>query len=178
MNIKVPFAIIFLLLTQTFFAQESKNETVSSESSTAATTAPIDFKKQMQDLKDQEKAYLAKIEAEKKAVAEAKIAEEKAAKAKAEADKKAAEQAKIAAAKEAAIAAKVKAEAEAKGAAEAKEAARVAAIEAKAKEEAEEKARKEAEANQPKKKSGGLGFLLAGLGIVAAVVTFGATRKD
>lgn len=47
-----------------------------------------------------------------------------------------------------------------------------------AQEQAEEKARKEAEANQPKKKSGGLGFLLAGLGIVAAVVTFGATRKD
>jgi hypothetical protein len=46
----------------------------------------------------------------------------------------------------------------------------------KAKEEAEEKARLEEEANKPKKKSGGLGFLLAGLGIVAAVVTFGATR--
>lgn len=50
----------------------------------------------------------------------------------------------------------------------------------KAKEEAEENARKEAEEqeklNQPKKKSGGLGWLLAGLGIVAAVVTLGATK--
>jgi colicin import membrane protein len=46
----------------------------------------------------------------------------------------------------------------------------------KAQEEAEEKARLEAEASKPKKKSGGLGFILAGLGIVAAVVTFGATR--
>jgi cobalamin biosynthesis Mg chelatase CobN len=46
----------------------------------------------------------------------------------------------------------------------------------KAQSEAEEKARLEAEASKPKKKSGGLGFILAGLGIVAAVVTFGATR--
>ena len=46
----------------------------------------------------------------------------------------------------------------------------------KAQAEAEEKARLEAEASKPKKKSGGLGFILAGLGIVAAVVTFGATR--
>ena len=46
----------------------------------------------------------------------------------------------------------------------------------KAQAEAEEKARLEAEASKPKKKTGGLGFLLAGLGIVAAVVTFGATR--
>ena len=46
----------------------------------------------------------------------------------------------------------------------------------KAKEEAEENARKEEELNKPKKKSGGLGWLLAGLGIVAAVVTLGATK--
>lgn len=46
----------------------------------------------------------------------------------------------------------------------------------KAQAEEEEKARLEAEASKPKKKSGGLGFILAGLGIVAAVVTFGATR--
>lgn len=47
----------------------------------------------------------------------------------------------------------------------------------KARLEEEEKQRL-SEVNQPKKKSGGLGFILAGLGIVAAVVTFGATRKD
>lgn len=46
----------------------------------------------------------------------------------------------------------------------------------KEKEEAEEKARLEEEARKPKKKSGGLGWLLAGLGIVAAVVTLGATK--
>ncbi len=46
----------------------------------------------------------------------------------------------------------------------------------KEKEEAEERARLEEEARKPKKKSGGLGWLLAGLGIVAAVVTLGATK--
>lgn len=42
--------------------------------------------------------------------------------------------------------------------------------------EAEEKTRLEEEAIKPKKKSGGLGFILAGLGIVAAIITFGASR--
>ena len=35
---------------------------------------------------------------------------------------------------------------------------------------------KQEKLNKPKKKSGGLGWLLAGLGIVAAVVTLGATK--
>lgn len=108
------------------------------------------------------RAYAVRLEQElqAKAMKERRDAElkEKQNQAKLEAKKQADEKAKKA--KEEMESAQAKAEEEAR----------------KAKEEAEENARKEEELNKPKKKSGGLGWLLAGLGIVAAVVTLGATK--
>ena len=93
MKFKLPLIVILLVFSQSFFAQKSKTDTANSESAafSAKTEDAPDFKKQMQDLKDQEKAYLAKLEAEKKAATEAKVKAAKeeatAAKAKADADK-------------------------------------------------------------------------------------------
>jgi cobalamin biosynthesis Mg chelatase CobN len=122
------------------------------------------FNEYEDDLLQSIRAYSVRLEQElaAKAMKEKREAEQKEKEAKA----------RIQAKKEAEEKAKKSQEELEKAQAKAEEEARIA------KEQAEEQARKEAEYNQPKKKSGGLGFLLAGLGIVAAVVTFGATRKD
>lgn len=122
------------------------------------------FNEYEDDLLESIRAYSVRLEQElaAKAMKEKREAEQKEKEAKA----------RIQAKKEAEEKAKKSQEELEKAQAKAEEEARIA------KEQAEEQARKEAESNKPKKKSGGLGFLLAGLGIVAAVVTFGATRKD
>ena len=61
MNLKVPFIIVFLLSTQFFFAQESTSAESTTENIAKETAAPIDFKKQMQDLKDQEKFIFGRL---------------------------------------------------------------------------------------------------------------------
>jgi len=122
------------------------------------------FNEYESDLIETIQAYRVRLEQElaAKAMKEKREAEQKEADAKARLEAKKEAEAKAKKAQEQIAEAKAKADEE----------ARIA------QEEAEEKARKEAEENKPKKKSGGLGFLLAGLGIVAAVVTLGATKKD
>jgi len=136
------------------------------------------FNEYESDLIETIQAYRVRLDQElaAKAMKEKREAEQKEADAKARLEAKKEAEAKEKKAKEQIAEAKAKADEEARIA---QEEARIAQEEARiAQEEAEEKARKEAEENKPKKKSGGLGFLLAGLGIVAAVVTLGATRKD